>query len=143
MRLSYIMIGFVLTMILTSSATMLYGSIEQEYPQATGYDNTDLESYQENIDKVNDEVNQTAAQITNIQNNPLVPDLLGAVLIGGIGALSQLDNVLDIMFSAFTDLLSLIPLGPIGRVIIAAMTTVGFIMFFIQVLLPAIVKRDL
>jgi hypothetical protein len=71
----------------------------------------------------------------------LVPDLIGAALIGGIGALTNLDSVLDVFFNAFTDLTSLIPLGPIGSTLVAVVSVVVPIWFFIGVLLP-IVTRD-
>jgi len=141
-KLHQILIGVVATIILTSSGALFYTGLADNYSNATGYDNSSLEGYNDQVEEINDEVNETASQIQSVQQNPLVPDLLGAALIGGIGAISNLDSVLDIMFNSFTELVDLIPLGPIGSVVVAVVSTAIPIVFFVAILLPIITRSS-
>lgn len=139
-KLSEILIGVVASIILTSSGALFYTGLADQYQDAEGYDNSSLESYNSEVEEINAEVNETASQIQSVQQNPLVPDLLGAALIGGIGAISNLDSVLDILFNAFSDLVALVPLGPIGSVVVAVISTAIPIVFFVAILLPVLTR---
>jgi len=141
-RLYKALIGVILVLIPISASMILYGSLQEDYNTASGYNNTRLQEQRENLEAIQNQTRQTTKSLRDLQQNPSVADLLGSILISAYGAFTQLGAVIDFIFQLIAGLVGLLPFGPIGNTVTAVLLFSVNAWFFIGFLGNVLTKSD-
>jgi len=141
-RLYKALIGVILVLIPISASMILYGSLQEDYNTATGYNNTRLQEQRENLNEIQNQTRQTTQSVKDLSQNPGVGDLLGSALLSAYGAFSTLGVVIDFIFQLIAGLVGLLPFGPIGNTVTAVLLFSVNAWFFIGFLGNVLTKSD-
>lgn len=141
MKLTQILIGLMVAIVVLTGFMTLYSDGATEY-EVTGYEVSALNNITAKLEEINSISLETKERIENVKANPLIPDTLGVLLVGGIGALktalSSVDTFIDITFIGA----DFLPLGDNSDTVILVIVTSLVIIFFIGILAHYIRPSD-
>lgn len=132
MRLTMILTGVLLGIVCLTGVMYWYADAAVTY-SVTGFDENATENITKGLDEINSIAIETKDRIENVKANPLIPDTLGVVLVGGIGALKTMLGSIDVLIDVSFASADLLPLGDMQDVIVGFVVTVLIIVFFVGI----------
>lgn len=141
MKLSTILIGLVFSIVVITGFMNFYATGVDVYG-VQGYDNSSLVNLTTKLAEINNISIDVKEEIDSVEANPLIPDFLGVLLFGGVGAARTAVASVDVFIESVFIGSDLLPLGPLADVFILAIVTAIIIFFFIYILLHQYNKSD-
>lgn len=141
MKLSGIIIGLLFGIVIITTFMQGFSSINTEYG-VTDYNSSELEPITAELDEIEDLANETKSNIEDVKSNPLIPDTLGVLVVGGIGGIKTALKSADSFVVITTESADLLPLGDLSGVLIVVIITSIIIIFFIGILAHYIRPSD-
>lgn len=143
MKLHEILVGVVFAVVVLSAFMGLMADSAVRYSgSATDYNESQLEEFTSSMDEITDISVRTKERIEQVRANPLIPDTLGSLVVGGIGgiltALESVDVFIDLSFLS----VSWLPIGSLQGTLLAAITAAIIIVAFIGILAHYIRPSD-
>ena len=108
----------------------------------TGYDNTTFSYLEGDLDELVSIANETQERIERVEANPLIPDVLGTLVVSGIGGAKTAGKSVDVYASNVQASIEVLPVGDLGPVISAAAIGTLIIILTVGILLHLIRQSD-
>lgn len=129
------LVGLVFGVVVLTAFMGWMADTDQRYASsAQGYNATELQAFEKSLDDITDISERTKQRIEQVRANPLIPDTLGSLVVGGIGgiltALESVDVFIDLSFES----VDWLPIGALKGTLLAALTAAIIIVAFVGIL---------
>ena len=143
MKLHAMIVSLVFGVVIITGFINLFALTSTLYPStATNYNSSEVDEITASMDDITNISIRTKERIENVRANPLIPDTLGSLLVGGIGgiliALESTDVFIDLSFNV----VELLPIGTLQTVLLSAFFASIIVVAFIAILAHYIKPSD-
>lgn len=132
MKLHGILVSLLFAIVIITAFIQFYDAGSQAY----GVENDqrdELDNFTAGLEDINEIATDTKSAIQTVQANPLIPDTLGTIVVGGIGGVLTALESIDV----FTDLsiatVEFLPIGDLADTLLTAAIAALVIVFFIGI----------
>lgn len=139
MKLSEILIGILVMVVVVSGFSSFYASLLSEYAP-TDYNSTLLTKLNSSYNDIENISVDMQTDLNKLEGDPSATDVLSAFFTSSYGALKISLRSLDTFFSIIGTSVSGLPLGSMSSIIIGVLSTIVIIALIVGILLAVVTK---
>lgn len=139
MKLSEILIGILVMVVIVSGFSQFYGSLLSEY-SPSDYNSTLLTKLNSSYNDIENISIDMQSDLNKLEGDPSATDVLSAFFASSYGALKISLRSLDTFFSIIGATVSGLPLGSMSSIIVGVLSTIIIIALIVGILLAVVTK---
>lgn len=133
MRLTSILIGSMFGIIMITAFMQLFSSLSSDYA-LTGYNESEITHITNQLDAMTNTSIKTKELADSVKGNPSIPDMLGVIVVVGIGGVKTALQSVTSFISITGESINFLPLGNLSDVLLIVMVSSIILILFIAIL---------